>query len=178
MFVNYRYYIFLILISLLVGCSHVEINRNNAEIKEINTISKGINPEKNIPAANEPAAVPIKKAAITEKDVIGQVIFISNSQACHCTLERCNQIREKLQEIIDGDTEYKGRVEIQEIDDATDSKTADEIFKKYELWFIPSVILKDNKGEMLYKTSYDFDEAVFNDILKKHFNSKSIKQER
>ena len=175
MFVNYRYYIFLILIPLLVGCSHVEINRNNVEIKEGKTISKGIDSEKNIPVANEPAPVPIKKAAMTEKEVTGHVIFISNSQACHCTLERCNQIREKLQEIIDGDTEYKGRVEIQEIDDATDPKKADEYFKQYELGFIPSVILKDNKGEILYKTSYDFNEAVFKDILKNNLNSKSIK---
>jgi len=178
MSVKPRYYIVFIFILLLIGCGHVGINRNNVKINEDNIINKGINPEKNIPAANKPAPVPIKKAAITEKDVIGQVIFISNSQACHCTLERCNQIREKLKEIIDGDTEYKGRVDIQEIDDATEPKKADEIFKKYELWFIPSVILKDNKGEMLYKTSYDFDEIGFKDILKKHFNSKSIKQER
>jgi hypothetical protein len=175
MSVKHRYYIFFIFISLLVGCSHVGINRNNVKIDKVKTINKGINPEKNIPVANEPAPVPIKKAAMTEKEVTGHVIFISNSQACHCTLERCNQIREKLQEIIDGDTEYNGRVEIQEIDDATDPKKVDEYFKQYELGFIPSVILKDNKGEILYKTSYDFNEAVFKDILKNNLNSKSIK---
>lgn len=171
MSVNHRYYTSLIVILLLAGCGHVEINR-------INTVSKGIINEEKTPAVNTAVSVPVKKASIPEKDVTEQVIFISNSQACHCTLDRCNQIREKLKEIIDGNTEYKGRVEIQEIDDAVDPKKADEIFKEYELGFIPSVILKDNKGKMLYKTSYDFDETVFKDILKTNLNINPVKEEK
>jgi hypothetical protein len=96
-----------------------------------------------------------------KKDIIGEVIFVSNSQACHCILQKCNFIRSKLNEILIEKTEYANLIKLTEIDYYKEHQKVEEIFKQYELWFIPSVILKDKAGKIYYESSYDFDENLF-----------------
>ena len=143
----------LIMLSILLqaGCAHLTGGKNNIDISAGSSESKTLIVEKTF-------------ADKTGMLKTSEVIFVFNSQACHCTLERCNSTRENIKSVLD-DKKYQDSIKIIEIDYAIDPQKAEEIFEQYELWGIPSVVLKDKSGKILYSSSYEFNKIEFQEKI-------------
>ncbi len=175
-----QYTFILILLSLLFlrpGCKHSDIVKKDIGIKLSNSSSSGT--KSNVTGNTLLNKTDISKISSSTNTIkIGEIIFVSNSHACHCTLEKCNYIEEQLKSIILENKDYQNTIEINEIDYGKDPDKVEKLFKEYKLWFIPSVILKDKTGKIYYKSSYDFDEITFRDNIKTMISGSSVEQEK
>jgi hypothetical protein len=97
----------------------------------------------------------------------GRIIFVHDSKACQCTLERCEEARKTLKSEIFNNPNLESLFEIEEIDYSSDPVVAEGIFKKNGFALLPYVILTDTTGSILYKNDYEFNKEVFMESVHK-----------
>lgn len=112
-----QFILILILFSLLflqINCKHSNRVKKDIGIKLSNSSSE----RKSIATGNHSLNnTDISKASSSTNTVkIGEIIFVSNSHTCHCTLEKCNYIEERLKSIISENKDYKNTIELNEDD--------------------------------------------------------------
>ncbi len=91
---------------------------------------------------------------------VTQVIYVTVSKACGCTLDRC-QAGDLVVE-----TAFAGERQglLKRLDYSTDKETARQFIKKYRLTMPPSLIFLDAQGDLLWRTEGDLD---YNTVLEK-----------
>ena len=65
---------------------------------------------------------------------------------------------------------------MEKIDYSTDAESAEEILVKYDLNFLPVVILQDGNGSISFKSEFDFNESEFESKLLLAFDNPSPKK--
>jgi len=174
-FLQYTFFIFaLFLLFIQVRCNRFTGTKNNSNIEVLKNNSSETKPTMTEKSPNDITNAS-KVSSSTDATKIGEIIFVSNSEACHCTLERCDFIRERLKSILLEDKRYENVIEINEIDYAKARQQIAKIYEQYKLWFIPSVILINKTGKIYYQSSYNFDETLFKEKIKLMVNDNSEK---
>ena len=105
-------------------------------------------------------AVPCSSLTNTGND---EVILISFSMACRCTLEKCKSMRGTVKTILLAE-KYK-KIKFTEIDYAADQKTANAILAKYKLGFPPSVVVLGKNEKVYYSDFNKLNEEQFTGAL-------------
>jgi len=82
-----------------------------------------------------------------------QVIYITVSKACGCTMDRCQAGDRVVERAFAGDK----RVLVKRIDYSTDKETALIYIKKYRLIMPPSLIFLDAQGNLLWRAEGEMD---------------------
>lgn len=93
---------------------------------------------------------------------LDQVIYVTVSKACGCTLDRC-QAGDLVVE-----TAFAGERQglLKRLDYSTDKETARQYIKKYRLTMPPSLIFLDAQGNLLWRTEGDLDYDTVLEKLK------------
>ena len=93
---------------------------------------------------------------------VTQVIYVTVSKACGCTLDRC-QAGDLVVE-----TAFAGERQglLKRLDYSTDKETARQYIKKYRLTMPPSLIFLDAQGNILWRTEGDLDYDTVLEKLK------------
>ena len=107
------------------------------------------------------ASVTGPEGAAAESNVT-QVIYVTVSKACGCTLDRC-QAGDLVVE-----TAFAGERQglLKRLDYSTDKETARQFIKKYRLTMPPSLIFLDAQGNLLWRTEGDLDYDTVLEKLK------------
>ena len=98
---------------------------------------------------------------ITTQNVSGKIILITMSRACHCTLLKCDTMRERVRDVLTNSR--FARVPIEEVDYSTQQATAEKYFQQYQLSFMPVLIAVDRSGKECFKCSTDL---VIDELIK------------
>ena len=109
---------------------------------------------------------------------IGTLNFIHNYDACDCIREKCIHVQHVIDKCLKKYPEEMSAVKIEQIDYNMRRNEAEQILLKYELGFVPDIILLNNEGKVYYKVSYYFEDSDFISALEKLFkdSEKEIKQ--
>ncbi len=89
-------------------------------------------------------------------------VLVVSSQACQCTLEKCRENREYLEEALER-FDLGSRLSV--LDQATEEDKAAPLVKKYGIRFIPSFLVLDSEGRILHRCDWDIDRAGFEEFL-------------
>jgi hypothetical protein len=138
--------------SMLQGCSPEdgEIDQGVVEtashpatgVQEVDSASEGISRTGNV------------------RDV--RLVLILSSQACQCTVEKCRENREYLEEVLER-FDLGSRLSV--LDQATEEDKTAPLVKKYGIRFIPSLLVLDSEGRILHRCDWDIDRAEFEEFL-------------
>lgn len=93
---------------------------------------------------------------------VTQVIYVTVSKACGCTLDRCQAGDLVIETAFAG--ERQGL--LKRLDYSTDKETARQFIKKYRLTMPPSLIFLDAQGDLLWRTEGDLDYDTVLEKLK------------
>ncbi len=101
-------------------------------------------------------------ASQAEPRRLGQVIYITLSKACSCTLERC-----QAGDIIVGNVFTGPRKDIlKRIDYSTNKETAKVYIKQYGIVQAPALLFIDTEGKLLWMAAGELSEKEIQDKLK------------
>ena len=97
-----------------------------------------------------------------DQSKLAQVIYITVSKACGCTLDRCQAGDWVVEKVFVGDK--KGL--LKRLDYATEKDAAREYITKYRLAMPPSLLFLDKDGNLLWRADGELDQNQVAEKLK------------
>jgi len=99
--------------------------------------------------------------SFADQPKLAQVVYITLTKACSCTLERC-----QAGDIMVG-TVFNGARQslLKRIDYSTDKETAKVYIKQYRVTQAPALLFLDAKGNLLWMKAGELDEKEIADKL-------------
>jgi hypothetical protein len=104
------------------------------------------------------------KEDVSRTDDVGDIRFVLvvSSQACKCTLKRCREGKQYLEEVL----EKVGLASnLSVLDQANEEEKTVQLVKKYGIRFIPCLLVLDNDGEVRHRHDGSIDRAGFEEFL-------------
>jgi hypothetical protein len=100
-------------------------------------------------------------SAVGAPGKVAQVVYITLSKACGCTLERCQAGNIVMENLFNGDR--KGL--LKRIDYATDKEAASVYIKRYHITQAPALLFLDAQGNLLWTKAGELNEKEIADKL-------------
>ena len=88
-------------------------------------------------------------ASVKRKEKKGKIIYVTLSQACGCTMDKCREVDTIVDTLLESAGE---RIAFKSVDYVTKKRKANAILEKYGASFIPVIILLDSEGRAIYKS--------------------------
>lgn len=92
--------------------------------------------------------------AVGAQEKVAQVVYITLSKACSCTLERCQAGDIAVGNVFNGARQGL----LKRIDYSTDRETARVYIKKYRVTQAPALLFLDAQGNLLWQASGELSE--------------------
>jgi hypothetical protein len=97
-----------------------------------------------------------------EQSKLAQVIYITVSKACGCTLDRCRAGDWVVERVFVGEK----KALLKRLDYATEKDAAREYITKYRLAMPPSLLFLDKDGNLLWRADGELDQDLVAEKLK------------
>ena len=94
---------------------------------------------------------------------LARVVMITTTQACHCGLQRCGEVRKDLDQMLE---QVGGGITLEVIDYAVDTEGAERMMEKFDVYMVPIVLLLNEDGEAVFGSEWDLDEEGLRSQLK------------
>jgi len=146
------------------GCTTQSSNPGNTSTEQVSSATRA-RADSPASAADNPVQdtdnpkKPANQAALT------RIIFITTSQACDCTMRRCRNGEQALNEALSKQT-YAPQIE--RIDFARERDRAMGLVKKYSAMMLPIIYFIDQKDDLLQKLEGEFSAGDVSEILNKY----------
>jgi len=92
---------------------------------------------------------------------IGSIVFIVDSEGCHCVKVKCEEVNKELLDNLGGKPYINDLFEFKKIDYSKEHEEAEEFYRNYDIGPMPVVLLLDREGKPYYLSSYDFTDIEF-----------------
>jgi len=89
-------------------------------------------------------------------------VLVVSREACQCTLKRCRENRQYLEETLE---KLGLGSNLNVLDQANEEDNTAPLIKRYEIRFIPSLLVLDSEGKVLHRCDWDIDRAGFEEFL-------------
>lgn len=137
---------------MLCGCSRdSEHAHSNALESSDRSASSG---------QHKDAAAEVASTAVSVDNV--RFVLIVSSETCQCALEKCRENEKYLAETLRR-LGLGSNLDI--VDHAKEEDKAVQLFKEYRVHFIPSFLVLDGDGKVLFKNEWDIDHIAFEELL-------------
>ena len=97
-----------------------------------------------------------------DQSKLAQVIYITVSKACGCTLDRCRAGDWVVEKVFVGEK----KALLKRLDYATEKDAAREYITKYRLAMPPSLLFLDKDGNLLWRADGELDQDLVAEKLK------------
>ncbi|UCD84617.1 MAG: hypothetical protein JSU92_00055 [Deltaproteobacteria bacterium] len=93
---------------------------------------------------------------------LAQIIFITTSKACRCTMDRCGNGEQALTAAM---YRHPDAPQVERLDHAREKDRVNQIIKKYQAVMLPIIFFIDKDGNLLDTLEGEFYEEDVNEIL-------------
>lgn len=137
---------------MLCGCSR---DSEHAHPNALESSNRSASSGQHKGAAAEVASTVVNVGSV-------RFVLIVSSETCQCALEKCRENKKYLAETLRR-LGLGSNLDI--VDHAKEEDKAVQLFKEYRVHFIPSLLVLDGDGKVLFRNEWDIDHIAFEELL-------------